>query len=331
MQHDLALAAVDLEVGENDVHVRVVIPGVTGHGLIVPDILSRVRIECDDRAQEEIVTSIRASDLPVPGRAVAGADVELIEFGVIGEAMPGVAAATVAPPLSGPRLRGHRHRVVLEAVRRVARHDPEAPSLLAGLGVIGRYVAPVGTVLGSTVADEHLAFEDLRRASDVHGQAGLDGVHAPELPAGRSVHCVQAPVPRRDIDLVVPVGDSAAVVPPHSEPLDVVTHLRVVFPNERPRRGIDRPDPVHASDEVHDSLDHERSGGEPAILGQLEHPVRRQLRYVRIVDLRERTKPQFTRRATECEPVLSTRLVGHRDIVDNQPAGGFGRRVSASR
>ena len=141
VQDRLARPAADLQVGQHDVHVRVEVPGLSRRRLVVPDVFARVGIERDDRAEEQVVAAFRTADLPVPRRAVAGADVELIELRVVGEAMPRVAAAAVEPPLPRPGLRGHAHGLVLEAVRRIPRHDVEAPGLLAGLGVVRRHVA----------------------------------------------------------------------------------------------------------------------------------------------------------------------------------------------
>ena len=76
-----------------------------------------------------------------PRRAVAGADVDEVGLGIVGDAVPGVAAAAVLPPLAGPGLGRHLHRLRLERLRRIAGHDVEAPRLRAGLGVVGGHVA----------------------------------------------------------------------------------------------------------------------------------------------------------------------------------------------
>ena len=77
----------------DDVHVGVVVPGLTRGRLVVPAVLAGVCIEGEHRAQEQVVAAARAPDLPVPGRPVAGADVDRVELGIEGQPVPGVAAA----------------------------------------------------------------------------------------------------------------------------------------------------------------------------------------------------------------------------------------------
>ena len=164
VQQGLDGLAAELHVGQHDVHVGVVIPGLAGCGLVVPLVLAGVGIERDDGAQEEIIAAAGAADLLVPGRAVAGADQHLVEFRIVGDAVPHRAAAAMLPPFTVPGLGGHFHGLVLEAVSRVARHHPEAPGLFAGLGIVGRYIAARRAPFGAAVADDDLALEDFQRA-----------------------------------------------------------------------------------------------------------------------------------------------------------------------
>ena len=235
VQQHLARRAVDREIGQHDVHARVVVPALARNGLVVPLVLPGVGVERDDRAQEQVVAAAGAADLPVPRRAVAGADQHLVELGVVGDAVPGVAAAAELPPLAGPGLRGHLHGLVLEAVGGIAGHHPEAPRELARVRVVRGQIAARGRDLGAAVADDHLAVEHLRRAGDVERLLGVDGLHFPELRAVLRVESDQAPVDRGDDHLAVPVGEPATDVPHHAEPIaGVLDRLRVVLQSSLP-------------------------------------------------------------------------------------------------
>ena len=167
VEQGLHLLPVNLQIGEHDVHVRVVVPGLSWSGLIVPKVLPGVRVQRDDRAKEQVVPSLRAPDLAVPGRAVARPDVEHIKLRIIGEAVPGITSSPMLPPFPCPGPGSHLHRFVLKAVRWVAGHDKEFPGLLPGLGVIGGYPAARGSFLGAPVADEDLSGKGLGSPRDI--------------------------------------------------------------------------------------------------------------------------------------------------------------------
>ena len=67
MHEDLPLHAVEDEIGQDDVHVGVVVPRLPGRRLIVPEVVAGVGIQRHDGRQEEIVAAVRAPDLLVPG------------------------------------------------------------------------------------------------------------------------------------------------------------------------------------------------------------------------------------------------------------------------
>ena len=115
LHEDFALFTPDLEVREDDVHVRVVVPRLPRRVLVVPQVLARIGVQRDDGAQEEVVASVGAPDLAIPRRSVSRADIELIELGVVGESVPRVSTTTVDPPVAGPGLGRHLHGFVLEA------------------------------------------------------------------------------------------------------------------------------------------------------------------------------------------------------------------------
>src|SRR5690606_6721487 len=97
----------------------------------------------------------RAANLLVPGRTVAGSEVDAVELLVERDAIPDRAATAELPPLAVPGGGRHLHRFVFETVGRIARDGMEAPELLAGRCVIGGHVAAHRAVIGTAVADDH--------------------------------------------------------------------------------------------------------------------------------------------------------------------------------
>src|SRR3546814_3871552 len=87
------------------------------------------------------------------------------EFGVIGDGVPPGSAAAVFPPFARPALRSDPRRLVVVDAG-LARHRPESPELLAGLGVIRRHIAADRSHIRAAMANDHLAVEHPRRARD---------------------------------------------------------------------------------------------------------------------------------------------------------------------
>ena len=291
MHQRLHGAAVHLQVGQDDVHVGVVVPGLPGRGLVVPAVLAGVRVQRDDGTQKQVVASSGAAHLAIPRRAVSGADVEQVQFGVVSEAVPGVTTAAELPPLAGPGIRSHAHGVVLEAVGRVAGHDPETPLLRPGLGIVGGYETTVRTGLGAAVSDEHLALENLRRTGDVERLGGVEGAHAPHFLAGFPVHGDQPPVPGGEVDLVLPKTDATVVLPAHAQVrTGLLGHARVEHPQFLARADVDRANPVHALDEVDHAIGYQGRRDQSAAAGQLEEPVHGESPNGVAIDLVERTE-----------------------------------------
>ena len=57
MQYSINVLAVDFQIGQHDVHVRVVVPGVTRCSLDMPLVFARIRIYGYDRTQKEVVAA----------------------------------------------------------------------------------------------------------------------------------------------------------------------------------------------------------------------------------------------------------------------------------
>jgi hypothetical protein len=122
----------------------------------------------------------------VPRGAVARADVEQIELGIVGHRVPDGAAASAFPPLSRPGSGGLFQDRRFERLRRIARYGVKAPAELAAVGVIGRDVA-AHAELGAAVADQHFAFDDARCTGDRVRLALIDRDYGPYRLAAGSV------------------------------------------------------------------------------------------------------------------------------------------------
>src|SRR3546814_13549129 len=81
----LARLAADLQRGGDHVGRAFVIPGLARIGLVVPDVLAGIGIECNDRRKIQIVAVARAAPVDIVRTAVADTDVDLIEFRIEGE------------------------------------------------------------------------------------------------------------------------------------------------------------------------------------------------------------------------------------------------------
>src|SRR5690606_17229517 len=141
-----------------------------------------VRVQCHDGGQEQVVAFAVTAQRVVPGRPVADADVEQIQFRVVGHRIPHRAAAADLPPFAAPGLCRHLHGRAFEAVGGIAGDGVEAPVEFAAVGVVGTDVAPYAH-LGTAVADQDLAFHHTRRAGDGVGLAAVDGVDVPQFTA----------------------------------------------------------------------------------------------------------------------------------------------------
>ena len=284
LHEDLAYPAADRQLGEHDRLGGGVVPGVAGRRLVVPDVLAGIGAERDDRRQEQVVAAAGAPQVAVPGRAVADADVEQVEFRVVDDGVPYRAAASSRPPLAGPGLGGHPHRLVLEAVRRVARHGVEAPGALAGLGVVGVDVA-AHAVLGAAVADDHLALGDPGRAGDrVHRVFGDRHRRPRDLP-GLGVEGDQPAVEGAG-DHLAAVESGAAV---HGVAAglhrDGTRHFRIVDPQRFAGDRVEGVDHVPGAGRVHHAVDDQRRGLEAPLRVRLLDPGDAEPVDVAVVDL----------------------------------------------
>src|SRR5690606_20933270 len=204
VQEHLPLTTVDLELGLNDRLRARVVPLLARNLLVVPAILAGIRIDGDDRAQEQIVAAAGASEMTHERRAVAGADEDEIELRIERDRVPRRPTAAELPPFPAPRLRGHLHRFVLEAVGRIAGDEIELPERRAVVRVV-RADEAAHAEIRAAVTDHDLAVEDARRTGDrVRPFVAVERAHGPARLAGLRVERDQTTVERRDDDAVLP-------------------------------------------------------------------------------------------------------------------------------
>ena len=240
----LARNAAEREVGEDHRLRRREVPRLAGRLLVVPEVFAGVGVEREHARQEQVVALAVGANQAIPRAAVARADVELIELGVVDDRVPRRAAAAHLVPAAEPRRRGDlgerfvRGRAV-GAGRGIAGHDVEAPRELARVRVVGADVA-AHAELGAGVADDDFVLHDARRARDRVHLRLIDGDRAPDRRARRAVERDEPAVERRDDELVHVERRPARVHVAASFRAGGAGHFRVVAPDQLARRGVQR-------------------------------------------------------------------------------------------
>src|SRR5882762_3817387 len=197
----------------------------------MPKVSAGIGVERDDGAQKEIVTRAGTANVGAPGAAISHREIDAVEFGIVGDAVPNGAAAAPMPPLAGPALAGHRHGRVLEAFLRVARNGIEAPQLPAGFGLVGRHVTARAEVC-TAVTDNHFAIEHARRTRDrLASLRIIEGLDTPDELAGLGIKRDQSAIDNAHIDLATPIGDATVCAHDDAQLLGgVVSEVGIEFP-----------------------------------------------------------------------------------------------------
>jgi len=94
-----------------------------------------IGIERDDGGEEQVVGLALTPDQVVPRRAVADADIEQVEFRIVGHGVPHGPPAAQPPPFTAPRPGGHLQGRALEAVGGIAGHRIKPPRQRPGLRI----------------------------------------------------------------------------------------------------------------------------------------------------------------------------------------------------
>src|SRR5580698_11468841 len=328
LHDDLAHLAIDGEIGEGHLLDGRVIPTFPGRVLEVPDILAGIGTDRDDRSGEQVIAT--AASRVIPGLTVVGAEVEQVELGIVGHAVPGGTAAPELPELTIPT----RARLALEdvigssAVRftRLAGNCVETPNLLSCRGVVSGDV-PAGFVFAARVADDDFAFNDARSARNrVRLGIGVGTVgsrNRPDLFARRRIQRDEAPVERPDINPAVPDGD--ATIGDITAALDArgTGHCRIEHPQLLAGSRIEREHLAPRRGDVHDAVDDYRRRFLDAMRRvQVVVPCELQLTNISGVDLLQRTEALLVIRTPVGHPVTGL-------AVGRHEARGVHRRLAS--
>ena len=134
----------------------------------MPQVITGVRVEGDNRYQEQIVPTTRASNFRVVGTGITGADVQLIQFLIVRHAVPDGTTGACLPVLAGPGFRRHLHHRVARVFLGATRRGIETPSLLARFDIVGRDIPPVAPVAAS-MTNNDLVLEYTRHTGNESG------------------------------------------------------------------------------------------------------------------------------------------------------------------
>src|SRR5260221_4546747 len=192
---------------------------------------------------------------PVPRRA------ENYEAGcvIVGDGVPNVTATDAPPFVAVPGLRSHFEGFGFEFFRGIAGDGPEAPDLIASLGVISNKRA-ADAVVGTVVANQDAAFGDVRRAGD----SGLHGIAHGRFPhffSGSGIYGDEAAIAGTDENFSVPDSNTAVracgvrAIDGH-----VQTNAGIEFPKQLSVGSIDRVNFGLRSVVVSDTVDGDRFG-----------------------------------------------------------------------
>jgi len=178
---------------------------------------------------------------------------------VVGDGVPNVAAADAPPFVAVPGLRGHFEGFGFDFFRGITGDGPEAPDLIASLGVISNECA-ADAVVGTVVANQDAAFGGVRRAGD----SGLHGIAHGRFPnffSGGGIYGDEAAIPGADKNFSVP--DSHATVRAGGvRAIDghVQTNAGIEFPEQLSGGGVDGVNFGLRSADVGDAIDDDRFG-----------------------------------------------------------------------
>jgi len=302
VKKNFSRGVVDREVGKDDGLVGIVIPRVAGSLLIMPDVFAGVGFERNDGADEEIVAAAGAASGAVPGSAVADAEIDEIEIGVVGDGVPDGAASAEFPPLAGPGFCGFFENGRLKWLGRIARHGVEAPGHFSGVGIVGGDVA-AHAVFRSAIADQDFALHDAGCASNRVAVIAIDGKGFPGGLAGGGIEGHEAAIERGDENFAAPNGNAAID--------DVATgidgpfgrDLGIVRPEFLAGSGFDGEDFAPRGGEVHDAIYNNGCRLITAVTVEIHVPGESELADVLIVDLLQRTEALLVVGAAIAHPV----------------------------
>src|SRR5262249_22962999 len=135
VHQNFTLPAVDGEIGQSDVGDGVIVPVVSGRGLVMPDVFAGRALDGNDAVGAQVVTCAAGNGGPVT--RLSGADINHVVVGIVSDTAPDRAAAAGNPPLLilVPGLGPFRIDRLLERLRRIAGNRIELPQFLSGVRV----------------------------------------------------------------------------------------------------------------------------------------------------------------------------------------------------
>ena len=102
MNDNLPSSPADCEFRQHHVGNRVVIPALTWRLLVVPFVTPRVRVNRNDRGDEQVVALALRSQIRIPGEAISCCQIELIEIRIENQGVPNVTTAAQLVPVAKP-------------------------------------------------------------------------------------------------------------------------------------------------------------------------------------------------------------------------------------
>ncbi len=291
LRDQLALLPVHLVVDQHGGLRRVPVVRVVRRGLEVPGHLARVGVDRDDRAGKEVVAGpvlVRDDRL-----RVAGGDEDEVQLRVVGDRLPGHAAAVGRHLCVRP---GFRARLAL-----LLRHGVEAPLHLAAFGMHGLDVAGDVEIVAAD-ADDHVILDDRRRGRRVVEAIDVADLLPPAFAAVLHVERDQEAVRRFEVQPVL--------VDRHAPVAQVIAarRLPLVVPELTARPRVHRPD-VIGNGEIQHAVDQQRRAlDRHAGIGGAKHPGEAELMRVGRRDLRQRAEPAAGVVAVERRPAIGAGL-----------------------
>ena len=205
LHEDFAVPAVQIEIGEHQFLGAVVIPSVFGHRLVVPGQRTRIDTDRDDGGRVELIATLEPAHAAVVGRPIAGPDVHEFQRGIVGHAIPNVAAAAFVPAIMGVPSRQRRRQVglILWTLGGIAWDGVEPPAQRTGTKIVSGHIAASAGEVAAAVADDDDVARQKRCAGNRIGlarSARNESVDFPHEVTGAGVDRMQKAILSPDVE-----------------------------------------------------------------------------------------------------------------------------------
>ena len=257
MQDDGADLAVNLHIRQHHRLRRGIVPAIARRFLIMPFHAARLAVQRDDGGEVKIGAACGRATADRIRTAIAHADIDGVELGIIIDRIPNrAAAANVPAALRIPSLeRVFQFRIFLRPAFGVARHGEEAPGLRPIAHAIGRHIA-AHIIFRPGIADHHHIARHIGRAGDGVATVMIDnGIDRPKRLAGLGVERIQLAIKRPDENLATRHSDAAIGLIAASGAIGLHVHLWLEGPKRFAGGSIQRIDPAQIAAGVHHPID----------------------------------------------------------------------------